>query len=268
MLGTDSATSVGNAVAFAKASDATKSKRSAPGISLARSRDDLSGAFSLLYQAYLDAGLEAPRPSGIRITPYHMLPTTEVVVSKLGDEVVSTISLVGDGFLGIPMQSMYPEQVNGLRERGSRIAEVGCLADRRKSPVRFIDNFRQMTRLLAQVALVRGIDVLVVATHPRHARFYTRALGFQKFGDVSECPYAQGNPAVALYLDLEEHISEELRDQYFGTPIPSKELSPYHWDGDTRDYFRRILQRDRQISATACVEGGLASAAISGVLTS
>ena len=266
MLGSAASTSHG-AVAPVGVPAGAKPIRDVPDISLARSREELHDAFALLYQSYLKAGLEGTRPSGIRVTPYHMLPTTEVLVAKLLDEVIATVSLVGDGYLGIPMQSMYPEQINRLRGDGHRVAEVGCLADRRESPVRFIDTFRQMTRLLAQVASTRGIDVLVVATHPRHARFYTRALGFQKFGDVSNCPYAQGNPAVALYLNFEEQVGTELHDRIFGEPIPNKFLTPYRWDGDTREYFKRMLQRDRSISAHACVQGGLASASISGVLT-
>jgi len=261
MLGT--ATSVVSATPLV-----TSPIHSDPKVSLARSRTDLLGAFQLLYQSYLKAGLEAEKPSGIRVTPYHLLPTTEVVVTKLGDEVVSTVSLVGDGYLGVPMQSMYPQEINGLRKRGLRIAEVGCLADRRDAPIRFIDNFRTMTRLLAQVASVRGIDALVAATHPRHARFYTRALGFEQFGEVSECPYAQGNPAVALLMHIDAHQGTELYDRYYREPIPHKELSPYHWDGATRAYFKRILQRDRQIVSAACVAGGLTAASISGVLSS
>ena len=267
MLETAASTSVGDVTPLVALTEQTKSKRETPEISLARSRTELHGAFTLLYQAYLKAGLESEKPSGIRITPYHMLPTTEVLVTKLDDEVVSTVSLVGDGYLGIPMQSMYPQQINHLREKGLRVAEVGCLADRRDSPVRFIDNFKRMTRLLAQVALARGIDALVVATHPRHARFYTRALGFEKFGDVSTCPYAQGNPAVALFMHFEEKRGSELHESYFADPIPNKELAVYHWDPDTREYFKRILERDRRIVSASCVQGGLASASISGVLT-
>ena len=267
MLGTASSTPLGDVTPTVISSQVSTSKRDTPEISLARSHSDLHGAFSLLYQAYLKAGLEAEKPSGIRITPYHMLPTTEVLVTRLNNEVISTVSLVGDGYLGIPMQSMYPEQLNRLRSQGLRIAEVGGLADRRESPVRFIDNFQKMTRLLAQVAAARGIDALVVATHPRHARFYTRALGFEKFGDVSTCPYAQGNPAVALFMHFDEKRGTELHDRYFADPVPNKALAPYRWDGDTREYFRRILERDRRIASTACVQGGLASASISGVLT-
>ena len=244
-----------------------KSNVDKPVRSLARSRSDLLGAFSMLYEAYLKAGLESPKASGIRITPFHMLPTTEVLVAKLRGEVISTVSLIGDGYLGIPMQSMYPEQVNGLREQGLRLAEVGCLADRRDSPVRFIDNFKEMTRLLSQVASVRGIDALVVATHPRHARFYKRALGFEQLGDESTCPYAQGNPAVALFMHFEAHRGTDLYDRYFGDPIPNKELTQYYWDSDTRDYFKSILERDRRVATNACVTGGLASASISGILT-
>ena len=236
-------------------------------ISLARSREDLHQAFKLVYQSYYDAGLAVDTPSGMRLTPFHLVPTTEVLVAKLGDTVTSTISMFGDGYLGLPMQSMYPREIAELREQGVRLAEIGSLADRRDSPIRFIETMAEMSRLLVQVARNRGIDAFVVATHPKHARLYKRVMGFRQIGELSDCPYANGNPAVALVLKFDEHAGTSLHDRYFGNPWPPKELIQYRWDRDTRNYFRRALQRDNTIASLVGIQGYYNWAAVTGNLT-
>ncbi|WP_063870273.1 N-acyl amino acid synthase FeeM domain-containing protein [Novipirellula maiorica] len=236
-------------------------------ISLARSREDLRQAFRLVYQSYYDAGLAVDTPSGMRLTPFHLVPTTEVLVAKLDDTVTSTLSMIGDGYLGLPMQSMYPREIKELRDQGLRLAEIGSLADRRDSPVRFIETFAELGRLLVQVAHSRGIDGFVVATHPKHARLYKRVMGFRQIGELSDCPYANGNPAVALVLKFDEHAGTSLHERYFGNPCPPSDLVQYRWDRDTRSYFRRALQRDKTIATLAGIQGYYNWAAITGNLT-
>ena len=57
MLGTAASTAISDVTPVVTPLGVTESKRDTPEIVLARSRDDLHGAFSLLYQAYLKAGL-------------------------------------------------------------------------------------------------------------------------------------------------------------------------------------------------------------------
>lgn len=204
---------------------------------VAKTREDLEAAFSLLYHSYLRAGLVTPSDYEMRVTPYHLLPTTEVVVTKCRETVVSTISLFADGELGLPMEAMYPQEVDRLRNRGLRIAEVGSLADRRKDRARFLDTFFQMTRVLAQTARIRGIDALVAAVHPRHAKFYSKLLGFQEIGDLVACPYVQNRPAVALCLNFEESRSNRHFHQYFGDPLPIDDLEGYRLNEMDRSYL-------------------------------
>ncbi len=253
--------------AFAAPSDAS-TKSSQQVYSLARSREDLTDAFRLAFESYYDAGLVNEKPSGIRLTPYHLLPTTEVIVAKLREQVTSTLTLFGDGYLGLPMQTMYPKEIGELRSRGLRLGEIGGLADRRTSQVRFIKTFAEMGRLMAQVAFVRGIDALVAATHPKHAKLYKRVLGFRQIGELTECPYANGNPAVALYISFEEHEGTDLYDQYFADLYSQKELRPYRWDSDTRQHFREVLERDNQIGSMAGIAGYYNWAVVTGALTS
>ncbi|TWT54688.1 hypothetical protein Pla22_23380 [Rubripirellula amarantea] len=234
---------------------------------LARSPEELCQAFRLVFQSYLQAGLAIEKPSGMRLTPHHLLPTSEVLLAKVGNTVTTTLSMFGDGYLGLPMDSMYSVETRRLRDEGLRLAEIGCLADRRDSQIRFLKTFAQLGRLLAQVARSRETDGFVVATHPKHARLYKRILGFRQIGDLSDCPYANGNPAVALVLKFEEHEGTPLHDLYFGDPIPQDELAPYRWEPDTRKFFKQILDRDNKISSLSGIQGYYNWAVLTNTLT-
>jgi hypothetical protein len=219
-------------------------------VSLARTKADLTGAFQLVYSSYLQAGLVQPNEHEMRLTQYHLLPTTEVVVAKVRGQVVSTLSMVADSHLGLPMESMYPQQIAALRARSLRVAEMGSLADRRNSPVRFASTFAELARLVAQVAESRGLDALVLAAHPRHAKLYTRALGFEQIGDLTSCPYAEGNPAVALLLEFSRVYGTDAHKHLFSEAIPQPDLEPTRWPVETVDYFRGIYQQQSQQSPT------------------
>lgn len=222
--------------------------QNSPVIEIARSKEDLIKAFTLTQESYCKAGLSNESPSGIRITPYHLLPKSDVLIAKIHGRVVSTVSLFRDGELGLPMEAIYPQEIESLRNNGLRLAEVGSLADRRHEVERFIELLAKMGRLLAQAAHSRCVDALVAVAHPKHARLYKRVLGFQQIGEYTECPYANGNPAVALYLRFNDKAGTELYNQYFGQKIPSEQLSEYVWEKETREYFTRILDCDAKIA--------------------
>jgi hypothetical protein len=235
-------------------------------VAIARSRQELTEAFQLVFKSYLQAGLVGQRPSGLRLTPHHLLPTSEVLLAKSDGGVVSTLSMFGDGYLGLPMDSMYPKELKMLRNQGIRLAEIGCLADRRTCQNRFIKTFAELGRLLAQVASNRGIDAIVAVTHPRHARLYERVMGFRQMGQLSDCPYANGNPAVALFLKFEEHRGTPLYARYFDNPFTPVELELYRWDLATRQHFREILRRDNQPPGLPGIQGYYNWAAATGLM--
>jgi hypothetical protein len=211
-----------------------------PSVCLARSVSELSSAFHLVHDSYVQAGLDSHRDSRLRVTPHQMLPSTDVFIATLDQEVISTVSLMGDGVLGLPMQSMYPAEIEAARREGLVMAEVGALADRRQSLRRSMATFYAMTRMLAQCARLRGIDTLVAAVHPRHSRFYERVLGFEVFGDRTHCPYAQDNPAVALRLTFEHKRGTPVFDHYFGEPIGAEALQPVQRDEDLQAFFENV----------------------------
>lgn len=240
---TNAAANSASACPLIPSAAATQPKPAAPGLSykIAQSRQELHDAFTLVYHSYRRAGLVDENEDQVRLTPFHLLPTTEIFVTKLDQKVVSTVSLIGDGELGLPLESIYPKNVELVRQRGLRMGEIGSLADRRDSPVRFIETFATMGRMLAQVAMNRGYDGLVAAAHPKHARLYQRILPFEQIGEKVSCPYANDNPAVMLALVFDDHRGSQVYERFFGSMSSSTDTSPCPWDQETFDYFTQLL---------------------------
>jgi hypothetical protein len=221
-------------------------RRSADGTvyKIAGDRDEFLNAFRLAYQAYLRCGLVRPNPDLMRITPYQMLPTTEVFVATEEDQVVATVSLVRDGELGLPMEAVFGEEVAWRRLQGVHLGEVSCLASRERSLTRSLPVVLQLMSLMAQCAQRRGVNQLIIAVHPKHLKFYQSFTGFEPIGD--ERPYGPvcDKPAVAMVLDLDrfEHHHPKLHRRFFGTPFPEQTFKcqsmASHWVAE----FRAVIK--------------------------
>ncbi len=164
----------------------------------AESRWDYCEAFQLVYQRYLSAGLIRPNLVGVRIAPQQLQPGCRVIVAEKAGRVVGTVSLVDGERAKLPVEQLFSQSVELLRANGIRLTEIGCLAaiddsGRFPSPV-----YLALTRAAISYARLGAVDRLIVTVHPRHAKFYERAMGFVRLSD--ELPYdlVNGQPAVCL----------------------------------------------------------------------
>src|SRR5205085_456268 len=168
--------------------------------------------------------------------------TTEVFIAQLRDDVICTVTLVIDGELGLPMQSLYAQTINERRSMDLRLAEVSCLADRRNDPRRFFPLFVALSRLMVQSARLRGVDQLLVTVHPRHARFYHRYMAFETIGEEKAYPMVKNNPALPLCLDFarvdRDHPASY--DQFFGERLPASATEYRPMSDNDRRYFQTI----------------------------
>jgi hypothetical protein len=222
-------------------------------IKVASSREERQGAFRLAYNSYRRAGLCETSDEGLRITPYQLLPTTDIIIAILRGEVISTLSLVRDGDLGLPLESLYPDEVRQRRAAGLKLAEVSCLADRRKDAARFFSLFSELAQVMIQMADRDGVDQLLIAVHPRHARMYCRAMAFKQVGDTRDYDAVNGNPAVLLCLDL-AYGKTQCTDRwarFAGEPLPEFVVTPQPICEFDRAYFEQHLQRSEK-STDAC----------------
>jgi len=210
---------------------------------IASTQDERAAAFRLVYNSYLQADLGEANPYKMRVTPYHLLSTTEVFVAVCEGAVIFTISLIIDGELGLPIQSVYDREVALRRERGLFLGELSCLADRRAQFRGFFPVFLRLSRLVAQYARREGLDELLAVTHPRHARFYRRFLAFEPIGRETTYPMVRNHPAVALSLDFGRVDRERPvnYDMFFGRRLPDEQLQPQPITMAQCDYFRPMV---------------------------
>lgn len=214
-------------------------------IQLASQDEELFAAFSLVYRTYLRTGLVHPNPFHMRVTPFHLLPSTDVIVAKSPERsnVVCTLSLVADGKLGLPIESVFAGEVEERRRQGVRLAEVTSLAEQRDADEAEPSPLLKVMGFMAQRAKRRGIDELLITVHPHHVKFYQRFIGFELLGE--ERPYGSvlDKPAVALSLDLNLlHINNpRAYERFFGKPFSAAALSDQKLQRGVRAKMRRIV---------------------------
>jgi len=212
---------------------------------IASTRDEREKAFQLVYESYVEAGLADPNPYKMRVSPYHLLPTTQTFVANSDSEMIFTASLVLDNATGLPMESIYPGEIARRRQRGKSLAEVSCLADRRPHLRESQSVFLTLCRLVFQYAHRQQIDQLLIAVHPRHAGFYRRKLRFKTMGNQRDYPSVRNRPAVPLVLDFAATKAEHPKeyDSVFGESLSDDLLQGQSITSAQRDYFASMIDR-------------------------
>ena len=228
-------------------------------VKIASGSDEFEQAFLLLAQKYQAKGYEDAGAKLFRFTPFHVLPETITVVARDGARVVATLSMVPDtALLGLPMESIYPEEVARLRREGRRLAEVTSLADDGLGHREFLAVFEAMIRLVQQYHLRIGGDTWLVTVNPRHAAFYRKVMGavaLRRSPDLSR--RSRDAPAEAYLIDLpddEGERPEDVRPDLRRPPLPESVLTPPARPADHVDFFgehstaadRRTIRDDRR----------------------
>lgn len=173
-------------------------------VRMAKTVGEYVTSMGLVYDGYVDRGIMAPHEARVRMTPYLALPSTVIFVAMEKGEVAGTLSLVKDGPLGLPMQKIYAQEVQAVRDEGRVVAEVGalCVANgKRGTGIPFL---LYKTMWLAATRLL-GVDDLMIAVHPDAADLYCASLQFERVGPVRSYPTLERSAsAVALRLRLRE----------------------------------------------------------------
>ncbi|TWU39738.1 N-acyl amino acid synthase FeeM domain-containing protein [Novipirellula artificiosorum] len=204
-----------------------------------------AAAFRLVHQNYLRAGLTPDNAMQMRVMKHHLVDTTDVMIAKQNRDVVYTVTLVRDGLLGMPAESLFTEEIAAMRKEGLHLAEVSCVAgeygdDNKKQ------GFEVLVRaigLTIQVARRRGVDRLILAVHPRHAKVYRRLFGCEIITDVKQYEAVQGNPAVLCTHDFKQLDQRRypLYDQVYGTHYRPWQLDGVRMSEAEKTYFQQAI---------------------------
>ena len=171
---------------------------------VARTQHELSEAYRILHDCYLEQGYGTKQESGMRIVKYFALPSTTTLIALYDDEVVGTISIIRRASFGLPMETVF--DLSDFVDRNEIIAEVSSLA---------IDaRFRQHRGALFLPLLkyfwefVEGfmnLNSIVITVNPTMTDFYEGFLGFKrlKHAKAEKYDFANGNPGIGMYLNVQ-----------------------------------------------------------------
>ena len=197
--------------------DSATARRGAPG-GKRRPRDpagadraELESAYELVYHIYRSRDYIPANPSGLRLTIFNAFPSSVTFVGVVHDEVIATVSLIPDTPIGLPMDEIYRDEVQALRDAGRRLIEVTMLADRRLSVRRSLAMVLALMKLVFDYAALslKATD-LCITVNPHHDKFYDEYLLFSPLGGLRAYPSVSGNPSIARRQDL-ERVEEEFR---------------------------------------------------------
>lgn len=205
-------------------------------LGVATSPEDIKQALALLHEEYVRAGLMKPSQAGLRVTPYHVVNSTHILILKKDDKVIATVSVVKDGKIGLPLEDSF--DISHLKNSYMRVAEISALAidkDYRDNRGKYLWPLLKFLYEFCRFHVF--IRTIVIAVHPRHYDFYKGLLCFNdiKAKRVEKHDFANGAPARAGYLDL-GYAFFQYHDIY-GKKADNKNLFKYFTEEQTRwDY--------------------------------
>ena len=207
---------------------------------IAQTTDELEQAFELVWDSYVKVGLQRDTGEGVRLTKYHLLPSTRVLIAvhrpeldkanpdyqKLKEPgvVVGTLTIVLDSPLGLPMEEICGDKVLELRESGRRLAEVTSLAinpEYRKYNVAMY-----LYKLMFQYVKYKQATDVACSVTRKHLSFYRRMLLFKPIGKIKEYSAANQLETQCHLLNMDE-AARSAKDVYHSR----------HFDADLYTFF-------------------------------
>lgn len=160
----------------------------------------LQWAWRLVYRQYVDIKIIDENPYELWAFPHYFSEYARTWVGSVEENITCTISCVLDTENGLPLDSYYNVELNDLRQRGAKLAEIGLLADSNENtnPSTLLDLQRQAL----QFGLHAGHAEFVIGVHPRHVRYYRTLFGFEPIGEEKQYVHLNDAPVVLLHMSL------------------------------------------------------------------
>lgn len=165
-------------------------------------------------------------------------PDRITLVASDETAIFGTITLGLDGENGILADTLYPDELQHLRNRGARLCELTHLAmDTHHNAKEVLGALLHLVYIHGR--LIHGVTDVVIEVHPRHAGFYHRMVGFQYIGEERICPRVNA-PAVLLHLEL-GYMDEQIA-RHGGSADPNvRSLYPYFLSRTEQERILRSL---------------------------
>lgn len=178
-------------------------------------KDEALEAQKILYREYSARDLCAENPAKLYFNAFSFLSTTRTFVSRRRAQVVATVTVIGDGVIGLPADTLFGKELEDFRKSGMRLIEVGALALDQRCFSKKSFSFGSITKFSRLFTLFSGITNyihqytdathIVIMINPKH-RFIYDCWGFVQFAETRHYPHVN-KPAVPMILDLKQFMN-------------------------------------------------------------
>ncbi len=179
-------------------------------VGVAEDLDSVTAAWQLVYTSYRRRGLIRPNPQRLHTAPQAVGIHSAVIVGRIGEMTVTTLTAVADERGELPLDRLYRSDLTQLRRQGRTLVEVGLFGDRRFERARSAEALCQLMRYAFYYGFWRYTDI-VIGVHPRHAPFYSKSIGFQTIGPTRSYFEINDRPVVLQRLDIQEKLNQPSR---------------------------------------------------------
>jgi hypothetical protein len=189
-----------------------------PGLSiqLAEDAEQVMESARLLHNSYLRRKIIQGSPGSMRLSLYSVLPSTAVIIARIGKQVVGTVQVHQRTETNLPIEETF--DLSPI-ENG-RLVEIGSLALHDSRAGKIEEVLLPMLAYVYQLC-TRSIkaDRVVIAVQPATALFYEAMFGFKRVGNTTpkKHRYAANADAVAMWIDLHK-FPKFMRSSYRKLP--------------------------------------------------
>ena len=212
---------------------------------LAETKDELEQSFKILHDCYVQEGYSKIEDSGLRITKYHLLPSTSILIIKCENQVIGTMSIVRNGKYGVPVAGAIELPSEETHRDFGEVSSLAIREDFRQQGGEFF--LWMINYSLHYMIRQLSLKSIVIGVHPKWTDFYEGLLGFETLDStyLSNYNFANGNPLTVLKLDLEnfeKNIQALYKNKpeeknfysFYKKPLPSNIILPQ------REIFRSM----------------------------
>jgi hypothetical protein len=175
----------------------------------AKNRRDVLDAWSLVHDRYCEEHYVSPHSTGIHTSSRAIGEQAMVAVARLpGGAVSGTMTMVVDRpGIGLPLDDVYGADLDGLRARGMRLAEVGLHAGHPPDRNREFGLYR----LITWWGRHEGGTVMVAGINPdKHRTFFCGVLGFEPIVDeVRKYRAVNGAAVLPVWCSVDRLRNDE-----------------------------------------------------------
>lgn len=155
----------------------------------------------ILHDAYVEGRLMKEDENHLRVTKYHALPTTAIIICKYNEKVVATVSIIAEQELPLPLESLW--KINHFKST-HRVCEISSLAIEKSFRKKSGQILIPLTSYSIHYARsFMGVDRLVISVHPFAVPFYRALFYFEYISkEVKSYDFVGSAPAVGMTLSL------------------------------------------------------------------